>query len=208
MAGNRYDGLSWSKESIKAEIWKSALGGGAEKWETRGRFQVKLLEQLGLRPYHKFLDFGCGPLRAGKYFIGYLDAGCYHGYDFNEDFIGIGRNLIGSTPTLSEKTPDVFSTQDKDWTEASYDYVLLFSVLNHFQSQEERNVFLRKLEELRKGTRVYITHARWMTTEQEFHNLSLSQRLLTPDDLPQDLNPVKWGWPNREEIFPILELVR
>jgi SAM-dependent methyltransferase len=48
-----------------------------------GRLQLDYLVSQGLRPEHYLLDVGCGPLRAGRFFIGYLEPGHYFGVDRN-----------------------------------------------------------------------------------------------------------------------------
>lgn len=208
MGRNRYDALSWSKDDIESEAWKASLGGGAETWESRGRFQVELLSHFGLQSDHMFADFGCGPLRAGQFIIEYLKSGRYHGYDFNTDFLSIGRKLISDTPALSDKIPQLFSTVDQTLLASNYDFILAFSVLNHFRSKEDRRVFLQRLQMMKAGGRAFITHARWMAEEKMFHGLDLEQRMLTRKDLPEELNLMNWGWKRSDEVFPILELRR
>ena len=41
----------------------------------------------GLKPEHKLLDVGCGPLRGGIKFINYLEPGNYYGVDKRADVI-------------------------------------------------------------------------------------------------------------------------
>ena len=206
MTRNRYDGLSFSEEDILSENYKKNLGGGPKQWELRGRFQVELLKHLGMQSNSRLADFGCGPLRAGQHIIKFLDEGQYDGYDFNDDFLRIGRELVTSTPELSKKNPQVFSSKDTDFLQTGYDYIIAFSVLNHFQNKEERKQFLHSLKTLTAGTRIYITHAKWMHTEEEFHGLDLEHRLMHQSDFPERLNIEKWGWNEGSNVFPLLEI--
>jgi len=45
------------------------------------QFQLDYLKSKGLMPNSVLLDYGCGALSAGRFFIDYLDEGCYIGTD-------------------------------------------------------------------------------------------------------------------------------
>ena len=55
-----------------------------------GEWQVGFLKNQGLQPIHKFLDIGCGDLKAGVPLIGYLEGGNYAGLDQNPNVIKLG----------------------------------------------------------------------------------------------------------------------
>ena len=57
-----------------------------------GAMQFNLLTTLGLREYHKFLDIGCGSLRAGRLFITYLNRGNYCGIEPEKNLVDDGVN--------------------------------------------------------------------------------------------------------------------
>lgn len=59
---------------------KAAIGG---MWEEIGQLQIDFLKSEGLLPAHRLLDIGCGTLRGGRHFIGYLDAGRYTGTELS-----------------------------------------------------------------------------------------------------------------------------
>src|SRR3954453_8856690 len=48
-------------------------------WDELGKLQLDYLVGQGLKPEHYVLDVGCGPLRAGVHFIGYLEPGQQRG---------------------------------------------------------------------------------------------------------------------------------
>src|SRR5262245_52171544 len=50
-------------------------------WQATARFQLAFLRRMGLRPSHRVLDIGCGPLRGGLPLIRYLDRGRYTGIE-------------------------------------------------------------------------------------------------------------------------------
>src|ERR1700722_19889133 len=52
-----------------------AYVGPPTHYDFMGATQFRLLCALGLRAHHTLLDFGCGSLRAGRFFLTYLDPG-------------------------------------------------------------------------------------------------------------------------------------
>jgi SAM-dependent methyltransferase len=81
----------------------AAVGTGTrERWEALGRLQFDYLLGHGLTPSHRFLEIGCGNLRAGRLIIDHLDAGRYYGIDISPDI------LFAAQDTLTE-----YKLQDK-----------------------------------------------------------------------------------------------
>src|SRR5256714_13012220 len=71
----RYRGL-WDPD------WHRGTVRGTDAfWDYLGKLQLDYLVEQGLKPEHYVLDVGCGPLRAGVHFIGYLEPGHYAGVD-------------------------------------------------------------------------------------------------------------------------------
>jgi len=59
-------------------------------WEEMGEKQMAFLREHGLAPHHKFLDVGCGSLRAGRLISHYVDPGNYYGIDINHSLLVAG----------------------------------------------------------------------------------------------------------------------
>ena len=110
-----------------------AYVGPPAQYDFMGATQFRLLCALGLRANHYLLDFGCGSLRAGRLFIGYLDEGRYFGIEPNkwliEDAIDnqTGKDLIFlKKPQFdynSDFATDVFSRQ--------FDFIVAQSIFTH-----------------------------------------------------------------------------
>jgi len=110
-----------------------AYVGPPTRYDLIGATQFRLLCTLGLRANHYLLDFGCGSLRAGRLFIGYLDEGRYFGIEPNkwliEDAIDnqTGKDLIFlKKPQFdynSDFATDVFSQQ--------FDFIIAQSIFSH-----------------------------------------------------------------------------
>ncbi len=110
-----------------------AYVGPPGRYDFMGATQFRLLCTLGLRANHYLLDFGCGSLRAGRLFIGYLDERRYFGIEPNkwliEDAINnqVGKDLILlKKPQFdynSDFVTDVFSQQ--------FDFIIAQSIFSH-----------------------------------------------------------------------------
>jgi SAM-dependent methyltransferase len=210
IGGQRYRQMSFSDAELAEGAYKRYLGGGAESWDSRGAFQLRLLQSLGMQPAHTLLDIGCGPLRAGVHLIDFLEPGHYAGMDYNPDFIRAAEHVVRSSG-LDHKRPKLLAIDDFRFEEfgASFDYALAFSVLNNCNSHLKQTCLRRLGPVLAPGGRAFITHARWFD-ESYLRGLPLALGdVLKPDSGPlQGLAIDAWGWDHPEEIFPILELVK
>jgi len=184
------------------------MGGGADKWELRGTFQLDFLKARGLSPASKLLDIGCGPIRAGAHFIEYLNAGNYLGVDYNKDFINTARKIV-EEKNLAGKRPAFAVIENFDFKHiaAEYDYAIAFSVLNHFYNRynnEQRNFFFQNISKpLKKGALVYISHAAWFK-ESYLKNPGLR---LTNRFNNDDFDITRYGWDTgKNNVYPIIEL--
>ncbi len=65
----------------------------SQEYFDRGQQHLQFLESVGLRPDHRFLDYGCGYMRTGFYLIPYLQGGKYVGVDISPERIAMARNL-------------------------------------------------------------------------------------------------------------------
>jgi SAM-dependent methyltransferase len=86
---------------MKADTARSAeaaVGGRThEEWLSVGKLQFDYLTGHGLKPGMRMLEIGCGNLRAGRLFIGYLGPGDYYGLDISPDI------LLAAQRTLAEE---------------------------------------------------------------------------------------------------------
>src|SRR5262245_8442272 len=103
------------------------------QYDFMGETQFQLLCALGLSAEHSLLDFGCCSLRAGLFFIMYLEPGRYCGIDPNkwliddaianqtgQDFIQIKKPRFDYNDQFQV---DVFSTR--------FDFILAQSIFSH-----------------------------------------------------------------------------
>jgi SAM-dependent methyltransferase len=208
-----YADLRLSRADIDREAYKEHLGGGAEKWDRRGQFQVFLLQSLGMRPDQRLLDAGCGPLRAGVHLIDHLEAGRYFGIDFNRDFIRVARELVAADARLRGKSPRLEQLTEFAFQrlESTFDWVLAFSVLNHCTERSRALFFRNVLPVMAPAARLVITHAHWLVPAAFATGPLRIERLLDgPDDLEPGLDIEAWGFasPPEGQMFPIAVFAR
>ncbi len=109
-----------------------AYVGPPTQYDFMGASQFRLLCTLGLRADHYLLDFGCGSLRAGRFFINYLDKERYYGIEPNKWLIkeGIQHNVGHDLAKIKRPT---FDHNDKFSVNfgLKFDFVLAQSIFSH-----------------------------------------------------------------------------
>lgn len=100
--------------------------------EIIGKLQFEYMIGQGLDPSHKMLDIGCGWLRGGIRFIGYLNRGNYYGIDKNEQYITQGLQAVRQNG-LAEKRVNIMVNDvfQFDRFSAKFDFALAQSVFTH-----------------------------------------------------------------------------
>jgi len=135
---------------------KAAVGGC---WEELGRLQFEFLREEGLKPNHRLLDIGCGALRAGIHFIGYLAPGHYTGIDISQHILDAGRKMLPAG-LHGEKRPRLLRNNDlrlSEFEDASFDFVLAQSVFTHMPRADVEECISSVPRVLRETGRFYFT---------------------------------------------------
>ena len=204
-----YSHVQLTDDEIEGKAYQELLGGGEKGWKKRGAFQLFFLQRMGLQPSSRLLDIGCGPLRAGSHLINFLDRGKYHGVDYNADFIRTARKLVAENPQLRAKRPAVEHCRKFGVSKmkGAFDYLMIFSVLNHCPKDEVAFFFDNLHLKLHEDSRAYVSHARWFKPELlEGTRLRITRRFDGARQIAPRLNMHEWGWENEKSIFPILEI--
>lgn len=119
--------------------------GRPEQWEVHGHWQLGYARRLGLRPHHRLLDVGCGPLRFGLRVIPYLEEARYAGFDISGAAIGTAMELIHEADLVG-KRPTLFCNKGYDvYSNGGFDVVWAQSVLTHVPP-DEAEAFLAMVE--------------------------------------------------------------
>lgn len=143
----------------QVEIDPHKAVGGA--WEEFGQLQFDFLVRKGLSAQHRLLDVGCGTLRAGRYFIRYLDAGNYSGIDISPKALEFATGLVDQEG-LSEKEPRLtLSTGSLEFAEFAgeqFDYLLAQSVFTHLPAESIDECLAHVGLVMRDSSRFYFTY--------------------------------------------------
>jgi len=133
--------------------------GGVKFWEKMGEVQRDFLVSMGLQPHMRFLDFGCGSLRAGRLLVPYLDPGNYYGIDINAEIIEVGyereldeeakRRLPPSNLRMTDRFDADFGVE--------FDMAIAQSVFTHVSLNHIRLCLYRLGKVMKPGGKFYAT---------------------------------------------------
>lgn len=138
---------------------KSAIGG---KWDIIGPLQFEFLRTNGLLPHHTLLDYGCGTLRGGRFFIKYLNEGNYFGLDISGQIIRHARMLL-EREGLSHKKPILLLNEDLDLAfndipgGKKFDFILAQSVFTHLHAEHITEIFANLHKVMHQDTVFFFT---------------------------------------------------
>lgn len=126
-------------------------------WRELQRYQLGALRQLGLRPEHRLLDIGCGPLQGGIAFIRYLDEGHYTGIDIRQAAIDAGREQIARAG-LETRRPELVVSASFGRDELAgreYDFLWCSQMLYHLDEHQVDALFAQVARLLAPDGRFY-----------------------------------------------------
>jgi SAM-dependent methyltransferase len=138
---------------------RSTVRGNDAFWDYLGKRQLDYLVEQGLQPSHYVLDVGCGPLRAGVHFIGYLEPGHYAGIDKREDTLERARRVELPRYGLEDKAPLLLVNGAFEFSELgeTFDYAIAQSVFTHLTVNVITRCLVEMAKVLRPGGRFYAT---------------------------------------------------
>lgn len=122
------------RETHRLELMVGPLG----YWKELQAYQLNVLVANGLKPNHRLLDIGCGPLQGGIAFIKYLESNNYFGVDIKKESLTAGVNQIKKYK-LNHKNPYLVLSDKFGRTELAgikFDFVWASQVLYYFDDQK------------------------------------------------------------------------
>jgi SAM-dependent methyltransferase len=128
-------------------------------WERVGKLQLEFLVAHGLEPSGRFLDVGCGALRAGVHLVDYLDAGNYYGIDVSKELLNAGYNLELS-PEQREKLPRDHLRRTNRFNVdfgVQFDRAIATSVFTHLSLNHIRLCMYRVAGQMNVGGKFFFT---------------------------------------------------
>jgi SAM-dependent methyltransferase len=102
MAGINTYSSNLSDEAIAAGQHRRHVGG---MWDEMGPMQLAFLVDAGLKPTDRLLDIGCGAMRGGIHFAGYLEPGHYYGTDINDRLLEAALRVEIPAAGLVDRVP-------------------------------------------------------------------------------------------------------
>jgi SAM-dependent methyltransferase len=128
-------------------------------WDSLGQLQLDYLVEQGLKPEHYVLDVGCGPLRAGVHFMGYLEPGHYAGIDKRGDTLERARDVELPRYGLQDKHPNLLVNGAFEFTKLgqTFDFAIAQSVFTHLPANNIVRCLVEMAKVLNPGGRFYAT---------------------------------------------------
>ena len=125
-----------------------------------GKEFLETLKEQGLKPEHYLLDFGCGILRGGLYFIPYLEKKRYTGVDISSTRLMQGAELMDEND-IHRGRYEVIRVKDCSLTELEhrrFDYVWAHAVLPHMPEDDIRQLLQQLKSHLNPNATILFTY--------------------------------------------------
>lgn len=153
---------------------KWAIGRGDE-WESHGLLQLEFLIERGMKSHHKLLDVGCGPGRAARRFVPYLNPGKYWGCDISPECLA-HASALAVAEGWDSKRPVFIKNGDLDLIPADvpeddrggapFDYVFGHSVFTHLPEEQIDKMVSNAAKLLAVGGQLLFTYKRGDSAER------------------------------------------
>lgn len=138
--------LSYVEKNISENPeWKSNI----EK-----SYQLDFLKSQGLQPNMKFLDYGCGPLSAGIYFVEYLEPNKYVGVDISKKVLEIANKRVQKFG-IEKKFPEIIQLKENSFQILSryvFDFIWSNGVFSHTPPHDTKKIVKNLINLLHKNS--------------------------------------------------------
>lgn len=156
---SHYDALENMKKAVADGHHRAVIGG---MWDELGALQKQFLLSQGLKPEHRFIDMGCGSLRAGVPLTEYLDAQRYYGVDISPDLLDAGYEREIVPAGLEAKLPRANLAANADFDATGFgvmfDYGIAQSVFTHMPISRLTDCLTALRPVFAEGGRFYVTY--------------------------------------------------
>jgi len=122
-----------------------------------GESQFVYLKMNGLRPEHRLLDYGCGALRAGRYFIPYLDTGNYFGVDISQEVLQYSQNYLKKKRLLDRNPTLRYLESSEVPFDQKFDFIIAQSVFTHTDLDTTSHIIMKISESMHDSSKFFAT---------------------------------------------------
>lgn len=137
---------------------RNAIGG---LWDAIGTLQFDLLVANGLGRSDRFLDLGCGSLRAGVKLVPFLDPSLYYGIDISPSLLDAGYEREIKPLGLEERLPraHLHATPEFDVSRfgVTFDFGIAQSLFTHLPLPEFQRCMTNVGPHFRQGGTLFAT---------------------------------------------------
>ncbi len=135
--------------------------GPEDRFDILGALQFANLVDAGLREHHTLLDIGCGCLRGGRFFITYLQAGKYFGWEPNVELLEAGKKHEVGQDMLQARYPTFANWDDfkftTHWSQHKFDFILAQSIFSHATRAQVQTCFKEVAGAMKPGSKFLFT---------------------------------------------------
>jgi cyclopropane fatty-acyl-phospholipid synthase-like methyltransferase len=111
-------------------------------FDTIGAHQLEIAIKFGLRQNHTLLDIGCGSLRAGRFFMMYLNTGSYYGIEPNKWLVDEGiEKEIGEGFLNFKKPKFLYNDNFESLFTIKFDFIIAHSIISHTSLKQMKRLF-------------------------------------------------------------------
>jgi ubiquinone/menaquinone biosynthesis C-methylase UbiE len=128
------------------------------QWDELGDWQFDILKRSGLKPEHRLLDVGCGPLRLGSLAIPYLEPGHYYGIDPGETLLALGRAVLERLGIDRPYSLLQSGSFEFDRLGAQFDFAIAQSVITHLSRAQITSCFTALKSVMKPGGTFIFTY--------------------------------------------------
>ena len=177
--------------------WHRRAIGYVEEWDVHGPRQLEFLQEQGLQPEHYLLDLGCGPLRGGVHFIGYLEPGHYYGVDKNAKVLETARELELKRYGVEDKNPTLVAMDSFDFARLgqTFDYMWAQSVFTHLPLNNIIRAVVNAEQALKPGGKFLATFYENMAGKKNLEPIQQSPQVVSffdDDSFHYDYPTFEW----------------
>jgi len=155
---SRYCDQARSAEAVRIGRHRALVGG---LWDQVGPLQFDYVRARGLTPDMYVIDVGCGCLRGGVHFVGYLLPGHYYGVDISQELLDAGYDVELGRLGLQDRLPreNLLCSGEFELGRfgVTFDVAIAVSLFTHLPASHVRACLTRLAGVVRVGGVLYAT---------------------------------------------------